>query len=474
MSFVRPPVLAGTWYPADPGRLRARVAEYLAAADPARHPPGEPTVVLVPHAGYRYSGPTAGKVLGLLRGRRFAAVFILAPSHRVHLDRPALPSSTAFATPLGEVPVAVEIVRHLAATGHYVVDDDAHRDEHAVEIQLPLLQEALPAGTPIVPILVPPLADGRRQAAARALDPYRDGRHLLLVSTDLTHYGRSYGFVPFTDDIPRRLEELDTGALLRVLAHDPEGLLRYGQQTGITMCGLAAAALALDSRESGQHHAELVDYTRSADQEGDYSMSVSYAGVLICRDAAGAGLSADEKRFLAILARRALEAAVRGEPAPDPAAVAEDVGVPLSAALTEPRGAFVTLTSADRLRGCIGFIEGVEPLVAAVVDNAASAALRDPRFPPVEVVELADLDLEVSALTPLTAVAAPEAIEVGRHGILLEKAGRRAVFLPQVATEQGWDLPTTLTQLALKAGLGPDDWRSGCRFRVFEAEICEE
>jgi len=474
MTSVRPAVLAGAWYPADPAHLRARVAEYLAAADPARHPPGTPTVAVVPHAGYQYSGATAGKVLGLLRGHHFAAVFILAPSHRAALDRPALPSSTAFATPLGEVPVAVGIVADLAATGHFVVDDLAHRDEHAVEIQLPFLQEVLPPGTPIVPVLVPPLSPDRHQAAARALDRYRDGEHLLLVSTDLTHYGQAYGFVPFTDDIPRRLEELDTGALLRILAHDPAGLLRYGHDTGITMCGLAAAALALDDGRPGQHHAELVDYTRSADREGEYSLSVSYAGVLICREPADAGLTAAERRYLAILARHAVAAAVAGDPPPDPDDLAAELGIPPSARLSEHRGAFVTLTNGGSLRGCIGFIEGVEPLVQAVLANAVSAALDDPRFPPVESAELGQLDVEVSALTPLRAIVGPEQIELGRHGIVLSKAGRRAVFLPQVAPEQGWDLPTTLTQLALKAGLEPDAWRRGCKLQVFESEICEE
>lgn len=474
MTSVRPPVLAGSWYPADPARLRARVAEYLAAADPARHPPGQPTVALVPHAGYQYSGPTAGKLLGLLRGQRFRAVFILAPSHRVALDRPALTSHTAFATPLGEVPVAVGIVADLAATGHFLVDDLAHRDEHAVEIQLPLLQVALPPGTPIVPILVPPLLPERREAAARALDRYRDGHHLLLVSSDLTHYGQAYGYVPFADNIPQRLEELDTGALLRILAHDPDGLLRYGLRTGITMCGLEAAALALDSREQGQHHAELVDYTRSADREGDYSMSVSYAAVLICREPVTTGLTDAERRYLATLARRAVVAAVQGTPPPDPHALAAELAVVDSLRLQEPRGAFVTLTSGGALRGCIGFIEGVEPLVTAVMANAVNAALHDPRFPAVDPGELDQLGVEVSALTPLRSVDGPDDIELGRHGVLLSKGRQRAVFLPQVAPEQGWDLPTTLTQLALKAGLGPGAWRSGCKFQIFEAEICGE
>ncbi len=473
MTTTRQPVLAGAWYPADPDRLRDRIDGYLAGTEPDRMPPGEPTVALVPHAGYEFSGATAGKAYGLLLGHRYDAVFVLAPSHRARLDRPALPAARSFATPLGDVPVAMEIVTALSDTGHYVVDDRAHGPEHAVEIQLPFLQRALP-DTPIVPILVPPLDASLRRAVARALDPWRDARHLFVISTDLTHYGREFGYVPFDRDVPTRLEQLDTGALLRILAHDADGLRRYGEDTGITMCGLEAAAVVLDVDEPRPHHAELLEYTRSADMAGDFRMSVSYAAVLICHEPVAAALSAAERRFLVELARRTVAATARGEPSPDPGATATELGLELTGPLRERRGAFVTLERGGQLRGCIGHIEGVEPLAATVVTNARSAARHDPRFAPVLPDELDSLQVEVSVLTPLRPVPGPEAIELGRHGIVLARDEQRAVFLPQVATEQGWDLTTTLDHLALKAGLAPGAWREGCRFEVFEAEICED
>ncbi|MBK7769017.1 MAG: AmmeMemoRadiSam system protein A [bacterium] len=135
------------------------------------------------------------------------------------------------------------------------------------------------------------------------------------------------------------------------------------------------------------------------------------------------------------------------------------------------RGAFVTLHAQGHLRGCIGIIEGRLPLLRAVADNAAAAAVGDPRFPPVTPDEVSNLTLEVSALTPLRTVDGPAGIIIGRHGILLGRQGRQAVFLPQVATEQGWDLPTTLSQLCRKAGLPPDAWREGATLRVFEADV---
>jgi AmmeMemoRadiSam system protein A len=135
------------------------------------------------------------------------------------------------------------------------------------------------------------------------------------------------------------------------------------------------------------------------------------------------------------------------------------------------RGVFVTLRKHGELRGCIGSIVGRRPLLEAVVESGGNAAVRDSRFPPVRPAELAGLELEVSVLTPLRTVPGPEAVEPGRHGVLLESGGRSAVFLPQVATEQGWDRETLLTHLALKAGLPPDAWRHGASLQVFAAEV---
>ena len=192
-------------------------------------------------------------------------------------------------------------------------------------------------------------------------------------------------------------------------------------------------------------------------------------------DTAGAlGLLDEEKTFLRDVAQRAVEAAARGRPGLDPAglaALAVEAGIDLDPRLNSHRGAFVTLTTAGQLRGCIGYIEGIKPLVEAVADNGRSAAVGDPRFAPVTSGELPDIQIEVSALTPMEPVAGPGDIIIGRHGVILVKGGRRAVFLPQVAPEQGWDRDTTLTHLALKAGLEADAWRQGAEFLVFEADV---
>lgn len=279
-TCTRAAVLAGAWYPDDPGELDGLVRAYVAAADPAAAPPGRPVVLLAPHAGYAYSGPTAGKGWGLLAGRSYDRVLILAPNHRHPLDRISFPSVDAYATPLGEVPVDRAACGYLADCPAFRSEPDAHAHEHAVEIQLPFLQTVLDPPPPIVPLLVPRLDGEMRFAAAASLGAFADGRSLFVISSDLTHYGAGYGYVPFVDDVAENLRRLDQGALDAVADWDAVRLLAYGRETGITMCGLEAAALVLSLPWPQRPRTALIDYARSGDRDRDYTVSVSYAALL--------------------------------------------------------------------------------------------------------------------------------------------------------------------------------------------------
>jgi AmmeMemoRadiSam system protein A len=171
------------------------------------------------------------------------------------------------------------------------------------------------------------------------------------------------------------------------------------------------------------------------------------------------------------LARDTVEGYVKDRKTPDPR------GGPyaITPALREHRGAFVTLKAHGKLRGCIGYIQPIEPLYEAVRQNAINAATRDSRFRPVETDDLSTIQIEISVLTPPAPVSSYRDIVPGSHGIILKKGSHQAVFLPQVAPEQGWDLPETLRHLSLKAGLSGDDWKApDAEFFVFTAEIIEE
>ena len=148
----------------------------------------------------------------------------------------------------------------------------------------------------------------------------------------------------------------------------------------------------------------------------------------------------------------------------------------LSPAIRKNMGAFVTLNLKQnhRLRGCIGEIQPFRPLWKAVLGRAVDAAFRDPRFLPLTAQEFANVEIEISALTPAVPVGGWRDIVIGRHGMTLSKNGHSAVFLPQVAPEQGWDIEETLTHLSMKAGLPPDAWREGASFTVFKAIVFHE
>ena len=284
---IRPPVLAGSWYPSDPHTLASQVDDFLAEADPQQMTSGRALLAVSPHAGYTYSGATAGKLFGLLKDQPPPrTVILLAPNHRLAIDQIALSSAQAFATPLGQVELDTASAELLAAHPGFIISDRAHQQEHAVEILLPFLQRTWPApGTPaLVPMLVPHLSPEKIQTASLALKKLRadlPGETLLLVSSDFTHYGAAFGFQPFTHDIPQSLETLDSGAILRILAGDPQGLLDYGRQSEITMCGLPAAAVALGCGLPEGYEAGLLGYSRSGDRDNDYNHSVSYASILI-------------------------------------------------------------------------------------------------------------------------------------------------------------------------------------------------
>lgn len=172
----------------------------------------------------------------------------------------------------------------------------------------------------------------------------------------------------------------------------------------------------------------------------------------------------DQQRLL-VLARRALEARVGRQPPP----ALEQGGV-----LDEPRGAFVTIRRHGELRGCLGRIAPDAPLAETVADLGASVSDSDPRFNPVSSGELDDIDVEISVLTPEREVRSIAEIEPGRHGLIVEQGHRRGLLLPQVATEQGWDVETFVSETCRKAGLPIDAWRNGARMFVFEAEVFGE
>ena len=477
--------LAGSWYDADPDRLRAELEGYLrntnVEADPSIF------AVVVPHAGYAYSGPCAAVGLKALAARQdLARVVVIGFSHRVRLPNQAsLPArETHYRSPLGETPLDVAAIAALMKNPLFADRPETRRGENSVELQLPLLQAAL-AGRDwkLVPVTLGQLDDDVRGQVAEALGALMDGKTALVVSSDFTHYGPNFGYVPFRTNVEANLRKLDGGAVAKILAGDADGFAAYCEETGATICGQDSIGVLLRMLPE-KFTAREIAYDTSGRSTGDWRNSVSYASIGFygsgrpARKAAApaaakqaAELTATDKKVLLALARETIARALKGEKPSDP----EELGVQPTPAMKRKMGGFVTLTLGGELRGCIGEIFPRRALADVVLDHALDAAFEDPRFPPLTAREFAQVKIEISALTPPVPVASYDDIEIGRHGMVLEMDGRSAVFLPQVAPEQGWDLTTTLTYLSRKAGLPGNAWKDPrAKFTVFEAVVFHE
>ncbi len=276
---VRPSPLSGQWYPADPAVLAAQVDQLLAAGA-ARLPAlsGELVGLLAPHAGIRYSGPVAGTAFAAVRGRTYRYVAVLGPMHYVYRPPVLTTAHAAYATPLGTVPVAQEVLAAVdrALRDHlgFGLTPVARDPEHSLEMELIFLQRALAAEFQLVPLMFrtvdPRVLERVGQTLAQVLDPQQD---LVVASSDLSHY--------FPQAVAQRL---DREMLRRILALNPLEVLLAEEEGVAQACGRAAiAAMLWAARAWGATRAHLLHYAPSGDVTGDYDAVVGYAAVAILR-----------------------------------------------------------------------------------------------------------------------------------------------------------------------------------------------
>ncbi len=474
---VRPYLQTGPWYPADPAQLQKMLDGFFASPPPAQ----KGTIVrgiIAPHAGFSYSGRCAAKAYKALSAEQgVRRVILLGSSHRSGFYGACVADYEAWSTPLGAVAVDTGICRELAGSTFFKSDRATMRYEHALENQLPFLQRALGSGGyKIVPILFGSLNKTDFTAMAATIAPYVDEHTLVVASSDLTHYGENFSYTPFRRDLAANLEKLDKGFIAPLLRLDFDRYCAYHEKTAITACGFVPIGVMIRLFEKKNYHAALTDYLRSGDLNGDYSTSVSYASILFSDGAPGGGdpvgLDRDEQQLLLELARTTLRGHFHGQPPP----LNTEERFAARPKLLQPLGVFVTLRKKGDLRGCIGSIVGAEPLYRGVMTNAIHAAVNDPRFPPLGQKEAADVQIEISVMTPLRQVDDYHSIRLGHDGVVIRDGRAQAVFLPQVARETGWTLDEFLGQLCLKAGMGRSAYRSSrsLQFFVFQAQVFSE
>jgi len=271
--------LAGSWYPEDASALKKMVRTYLNNANPPRLS-GHVIGLICPHAGYRYSGQAAAYGFKLLEGKLYDRVLLIGPSHHERFHGLGISAYDAYETPLGPVPVDKGAIDQLARCPLFRPQPAAEAPEHSLEMQLPFLQLTLKRFA-IVPIIVGQLDDHDCAQAAEQLRSLITDRTLILISSDFTHYGRRFGYLPFTDAIKQRLTNLDGGAVETILAKNVERFNNYIQKTGSTICGSRPIALLLRLLPETAAGTLLTYYT-SGDLNGDYSSTVSYAAIAFC------------------------------------------------------------------------------------------------------------------------------------------------------------------------------------------------
>ncbi|HPD60728.1 MAG TPA: AmmeMemoRadiSam system protein B, partial [Thermodesulfobacteriota bacterium] len=279
---IRPSPLAGSWYPADPQELKALVKKYL---DYTQSPEIREKIaaLISPHAGYQFSGQAAACGFATLRGKDFDRVIIIGPSHRAWFRGICVSSFDFYETPLGRVPVAKKVSEELSSQKLFLFDPEAEGQEHSLEMQIPFLQVVLKNFT-IIPLMVGELGENDFVEAAKFLKPYVTDKTLVVVSSDFTHYGERFGYLPFTEDIKNNLKKLDLGAVDMILKKDFTGYQKYLQRTGATICGRNGIGILLPLLPSDAQGALLAYYT-SGDVLNDYSSTVSYVSIVFKKPA---------------------------------------------------------------------------------------------------------------------------------------------------------------------------------------------
>jgi len=474
---IRLPVVAGKFYPEAAVTLKSAINRFMQNAAPAQAQ--TPLAIVVPHAGYIYSGQICADGYNQVRGGAYEVVVVFGTNHTApDLRKIAIYPGAGFRTPLGTVPVDEKIVAALlAASSDCKADKTPHVREHSIEVQIPFIQVLFPQAK-IVPAIVGVADIGLcTRFGAVLAKALKGSRALVVASSDLSHY-------PSAADA----ETVDRGTLAAIASLDPTALrdtieaqmARRIRGLDTCACGEAPIMAAMEAAKAlGATGGMVVSYAHSGDIPiGERERVVGYGAVVFSSGlnkakaaaemsaAAGQTLSPTDKKALLAFARETISGYLTTQMVPLPRGFAP--------AALQPCGVFVTLKKQGKLRGCIGRMTPDRPLANLVGAMALQAAFEDPRFGPVTLKELPDLEIEISVLTPMQPVAGPEAIVVGRDGVLLKKGGRSAVFLPQVAPEQGWEREEMLDHLAMKAGLPAGAWKEGSQFSTFQALVFGE
>ncbi len=466
---IKYPNVSGQFYPSNKDSLSSQIDSFFNNVKKNPSLKNEDIfAIMVPHAGYVYSGQVAAYAFKSLTGREFDSVFVIAPSHFYGFKGVSVYNEGYFRTPLGDIEIDSELTQKLIASCDKIsFIPQAFDKEHSLEVELPFLQKSLKSFK-LVPLVVGQIDYSDAVSIAKLIsDVTKDRKILIVVSTDLSHYYEHQEAVNMDSKVISYIKELD--AL---------GLWQSNLKKECEMCGLNPALILLNYVKELGLKPVVLNYANSGDVTGDKSAVVGYASIAFLKDRQRREevkpqgeeemFNDVQKKKLLEIARKTISEYVINKKVID---IKED-----DSQLNIKRGAFVTLHKKGDLRGCIGSFTSNEPICKLVSKMAIESATGDPRFSPVTKDELSDIDIEISVLTEPQLIDDWKKIRLGVDGVIIRRGFSSGVFLPQVATETGWNLETFLSQLCWsKAGLPTDSYKDPkTQIYTFQAFIFSE
>ena len=467
VPVVRPATQAGRFYESD-ARLLSHEVDSLLARHAQRSDDEDVAALIVPHAGYYFSGNVAASAYARLNPeKKYKRIFLLGPSHHEWLDGASVNGEVDYyATPLGDVKVDRETARQLIqADSVFSYQPKAHDREHCLEVQLPFLQRHLGEVPPIVPIIISTNDYSKLKRMAEVLKPWFTEENLFIISSDFSHYP-SYEDAYEVD--AKTGEAVASGDVEQFIA-TIEANARSGKRNLSTSACGEFPIITLMLMLNGQYQVKHIMYQNSGDIDNyDHSRVVGYHSFAFIRNGQTRTnteftLSYEEKQMLKKIAYTSIKDSLNGKPI--------SMFNHQSSILNQKCGAFVSLHKQGRLRGCIGHFGEDVPLHEIVAEMARAAAFEDPRFPPLHREELGDIDIEISVLTPMRRIQSLDDFQLHKHGIYIRKGYRSGTFLPQVADEVNWTKEEFVGHCSQdKAGLGWNGWRDA-ELYVYEAIV---
>jgi AmmeMemoRadiSam system protein B/AmmeMemoRadiSam system protein A len=465
---VRKPVWAGRFYPSQFSELSAVISRLTTKAQKTRlQIPRNKALkaIVMPHAGYIYSGWTAAHVSRVLHAHQFSKVILLGPDHSIGFRNGAICDATAYETPLGRVNLHKDTIRLSRQHELFQSLPVSYDREHSLEVILPFLQSYLEKFE-LVPVIV---GKADTKLLSNALDTILDNDTLLVISSDLSH------FLAYPAAVDR-----DRETIAEIVSLKSEKLIKAENRA----CGKEPMLILMELARRHRWYPLLLHYSNSGDTAGDHSRVVGYAAIAFFGDLSmekndsKARFNEKQGQLLVKLARQTIMKELTGKASE---AWADSTIPDLQADGFQANcGTFVTLKIHGKLRGCIGNLTANESVLEGIKRNAVNAAFNDPRFSPLTAAELDQTEIEVSILTepfPLEYRDGQDLLgklRVNVDGVIIRKGHRSATFLPQV-----WEqLPRPedfLSHLCMKAGISSDAWKgSGLEVLTYQVQYFEE